>query len=112
MSDEGQERQRRAAMKQSLCRRVNEATIQRLSGSAGFIEVACECSQTTCAVPLTLSVEEYEQIRREPTHFVVAPGHIDPKGEWIVEQTSRYVVVEKIELGAKVAATLDPRRYP
>jgi hypothetical protein len=98
-------RQTRAGLNESKARNENELVDR---GSA-FGEYACECSQKTCSAPLSLSVEEYEEVRKVPTHFIIARGHGSPDVERVVRETSRYQVVEKIGDAAKMAARLDPR---
>jgi hypothetical protein len=106
--DEVQDRQRRAAINQARFRETNEA-IQRQHETAAFGEYVCECSQKTCTVTVSLSVDEYEEVRKVPTHFVVAPGHATPSVEEIVWETRRYQVVEKVGVAGRIAARLDPR---
>src|SRR4051812_46266178 len=108
VSEDPQARQRRAGQNQSLFRRVNES-LERQQPGADFIEFVCECAQKTCDVPVPLAVDEYEEVRKVPTHFIVAPGHVWREAERVVRDTPRYQVVEKIEVAAKVAALLDPR---
>jgi hypothetical protein len=108
MSEALQERQRRAAVNQSLFRQMNESTERQHHGSA-FIEFTCECAQKTCDTPVSLAVDEYEEVRKVSTHFIVAPGHLAPEAERVVRETTRYQVVEKIGVAAKVAVRLDPR---
>ena len=57
----------RAAKNQSLFREVNER-IEELRPHNMLIEFACECIDTDCAAALLLSDEEYEHVRRFPTH--------------------------------------------
>jgi len=57
-----------------------------------------------------MTVAEYEKVRRVPTHFIVAQGHVVPDVERIVRTTSGDEVVEKIGDAATVARSLDPRR--
>ena len=38
----------------------------------------CECGDPECTIPVSLSLAEYEEVRADPTRFVVIPGHIDP----------------------------------
>jgi hypothetical protein len=102
------ERQRRAAINQSRFRGRNEALRVQLDTSE-LSEFVCECAQMTCEIPVLLSAREYEQVRRIPTYFVVAVGHVLPDVERVVHQKARYEVVEKIEDAAKVAIRLDPR---
>ncbi len=64
-----------------------------------------------CPQPVLLSIEEYEAIRAEPTHFVVAPSseHVNPEIERVVKREERYWVLEKVGVGAAVAEAFDPR---
>jgi len=58
-----------------------------------------------------MTVEEYERVRRVPTHFLVLPGesHVFPDIERVVEDHDGYVVVEKFGDAGRMAAKLDPR---
>jgi hypothetical protein len=51
----------------------------------------CECTSTSCAEPIEISLEDYGALRSEPTHFAVYPGHedFDP----IVSRGDKVVVV-------------------
>ena len=107
------ERQRRAAHNQSLFREVNEKieTVSR-NETAIFHEFACECAEPECVERIPMTLEEYEHIRRIPTHFLVKPGHVYPEAERVVETEgdgTRYEVVEKLGEAEKLAVELDPR---
>ena len=95
-------------MNESQFRARNEVTNEQHPG-AGRTAFLCECAQKTCEVTLVLSPEEYEDVRKVATHFVVAPGHVMRDVERVVSATPGYEVVEKIEDAAKVATVLDPR---
>jgi hypothetical protein len=107
-SDDLQQRQQRAAINQSRFRALNEAIQLRHEGSA-FDQYVCECAQKTCVERLSLAVDEYEEARKVPTHFIVAHGHVVLDVEVVLRETARYQVVEKIEHGAELARALDPR---
>ena len=109
--DELQERQRRAALNQSRFRELNEAIEDRRDSSA-FTEYACECAQLTCEVTVALAVDEYEEVRRVPTHFFVAHGHVFPPAENVVRETQRYQVVEKVGVAGKVGSVAPTRAPP
>src|SRR4051812_41926339 len=79
------ERQTRAAVNQSVFRDANEQTHREHPGSA-FVEYRCECTLRTCDVRLSLSPDEYEEVRRSATHFVVAHGHVAPLVECVVRE--------------------------
>jgi hypothetical protein len=74
-----------------------------------FIEFLCECADMDCTEIISLTVEEYESIRKYPERFPIKHGHQVEEIERVVEEYHRYVVVEKVELAADVARKLNPR---
>jgi hypothetical protein len=105
------ERQIQAAVDESICREENERTEERSSDSSQPTQYRCECVPD-CATLVPLTVGEYEEVRKVPTHFVIAPGHLVVGVEVVVRETSRYQVVEKIGAAAPMATRLDPREDP
>ena len=104
--------QRRKAANEAVFREVNER-IEELNGereSQGADGILCECSNLCCTETIEIAPAIYERVRRVPTRFLVKPGHASAGGERIVEQTSDYLVVEKIGHAAETAIHLDPRR--
>jgi len=104
-------RRLRAAKNQSLFRDVNER-IEELSENLearAMIGFVCECALKDCVEPLEMTHGEYEVLRRVPTHFAVKHGHEIEAVEETVDYTNRYVVVEKLGVGALRALKLDPR---
>ena len=71
---------------------------------------ACECS-FDCSEPIRLTIPEYEAVRAEPTHFVVAPSqeHVLEPIENVVARHDRYWIVEKRGHAGDVSEELDPR---
>jgi hypothetical protein len=57
----------------------------------------------------SLTKPEYEEIRAKPTRFVLAPGHVAPEIEHVVEREGDHVVVEKQGIAGRVSTQLDPR---
>jgi hypothetical protein len=108
VTEQADERDQRVAMNESLFRSANEEIEERRAGAA-FTSYVCECAQRACAVPILLARFEYEEVRRVPTHFVVARGHVVSDVERVVAETPRYHVVEKIGVAATTARRLDPR---
>jgi hypothetical protein len=97
---------------QVLFRRLNEQ-IRLLADKFGRdaeFDLVCECTDGGCFERLTVSSEDYEAIRRFPIRFVVKPGHAADQVERVVEQTARFLVVERIGADAETAIRLDPRR--
>ena len=111
-SGDVRERQVTAAHHQALFREVNERidTLQRPALVASRIDFVCECADDSCMAAISMTVAEYEEIRRQPQRFFVRPEHIYPEVEVVVAKNERYWTVEKIEAAAPVAAALDPRR--
>jgi hypothetical protein len=104
--------QERMARTESAFREVNEAiaeTAERFEAEeADFV---CECADPRCAHRVTAELENYEEVRSEPTHFLLAPGHHQPEIEQIVERTGDFEVVEKVKpLMARIVRRLNPRR--
>jgi hypothetical protein len=103
-------RRERAARNESLFREVNER-IEELVVSSSYVSFVCECFDVDCGAPLSLKVEEYEEVRAGSNRFVVAPAHYDANLEVVVQETERYVVVSKLGAGGAVADRLDPRAH-
>jgi hypothetical protein len=106
--------QSRMARTESAFREVNEA----IAGTAARFEAdaadfICECADPQCAHRVSAELEEYEEVRSEPTHFLLAPGHSEPKVERVVERTAEFEVIEKVTpLMARIARRLNPRTSP
>jgi len=106
------QRAREVGRHQSLFREVNER-IEELAETFDLkdeLTILCECGSGDCAERIALSEDEYEQLRRIPTHFAVLPGHEIPDVERVVERHDGFVVVEKFGESAQAAIRLDPRR--
>jgi hypothetical protein len=106
--------QARMARTESAFREVNEAiagTAARFQADeADFI---CECSDPRCAHRVSAELEEYEEVRSEPTQFLLAPGHHEPQVERIVEHTAEFDVVEKVSPRMRrIVRRLNPRTTP
>ena len=113
MDAELESRQIRAARNQSLYREVNERVRSLNRGWApepGAIDFVCECADEGCALPLRLTLEEYERVRADDACFVVAGGHVYPEVEDVVGGGEEYVVVRKVGAGAAIAEATSRRR--
>jgi hypothetical protein len=90
------ERELTAARNQELFREVNER-IKEI-GSRFLVppplELVCECADGSCSERLEIAVTEYDEIRADPSLFVVLPGH-QREGETVRRRGCGYVVVEK-----------------
>jgi hypothetical protein len=102
----------RLAKNEDVFRNVNERIeeIARTPEAVSAVhEFVCECVNGDCYERVQLSLVEYEQIRADATHFLVAPGHVDPEIETLVTESERFAVVEKEGEAAEEAEKLDPR---
>ena len=101
----------RIARTESVFRHVNEriaeVSEQVENGETVFV---CECADPDCHDRLHVPREQYEDVRSESTHFLVADGHELPEYERVVEKRSGYAVVEKFRRRlAALARRSDPR---
>jgi hypothetical protein len=104
----------RAARNQSLFREINERVKQLNEGFSLVLPVGewiCECADDTCVERIELSAAEYEAVRVDGRHFLVAPGdeHVLLDVERVTERTDRYWVVEKFGIAGEMADRFDPR---
>ena len=101
----------RKARNEALFREVNENIVglARDLGGTAVYDFICECANSDCYERVPLTLAEYDGIRGDGTHFLLAPGHEDPAIERVVADRGAHVVVEKQGVAAVVAATADPR---
>ena len=105
------ERERRLVENELLFREVNEQ-IQRLTAALdgpGPFDFLCECSNRDCDRRVTLDLIEYESVRLQGDRFLVAPGHVLPEIERVVESHPTYEVVDKDDDVEALAFARDPR---
>ena len=104
----------RRATTEALFRDVNERiaeTAERFDATG--TEFVCECSDPNCTHRVAASLAEYEQVRDEPTTFLVVPGHEQGDIEQIVSDRGRYRIVEKMQaVVRRTVVRLDPRDRP
>jgi CheY-like chemotaxis protein len=75
------------------------------------LAVLCECGDRACHVPLTMSVDDYEEIRSEPDHFAVIDGHEILDAERVIARRDHYLIVQKYGDAGQVATDGDPRNH-
>ncbi len=106
-----EDRQERLAKNESSFRALNE-NISGLASTLGGrepFEFICECSTSGCFERLWLTLDKYERIRQDGTHFLIAAGHEDIEIEQVIAEHDDYVVVEKDGVAGLVAEEDDPR---
>ena len=91
-------RARRIADNESRFRDIHErldADLRRLPVDGEPVEFVCECGHLSCTASVRLTVDEYEQVRGEPTHFAMLPGHQIEDVEDVIFENDRYAVARK-----------------
>lgn len=95
---------KKAAKNEAISRTLNEGLARGEerwpSENPTFI---CECADLSCTMEIGLPIERYREVRSDPTHFVLVPGHMDPEIERKVGEGEGYEIVEKIGPGKDVA---------
>ena len=85
------------AKTESLFRDVNERIATAAGGfGSDDAEIVCECADPTCVDRVEVPLEIYEEVRSEPTTFILAKGHEERSIEKVVETRSRFQIVEKV----------------
>jgi hypothetical protein len=107
------ERERRIGENEALFRSVNEQVqglTDTLTVAAERVRAVCECGAQSCIEHIELHPQEYEQIRADPTLFVIKPGHEFTEVEEVANRNDRYWLVRKDPGGpAALARATDPR---
>ena len=105
-------RQQRVAKNEALFRRVNERIeeINETLADDSESDFLCECGDDDCTAPVSMTLAEYAEVRRDPTHFLIAHGHEVLDVEKVIRETDRYAVVKKFAGEAeRIAVETDPR---
>jgi hypothetical protein len=93
-----------------LNERLEDRALERQSpDGADEFQIVCECAREECAVRITISVDEYERVRSNPTAFIVVTGHDEPDVERVVEAEPGHEIIEKFGGAGLVAQAEDPR---
>ncbi len=101
----------RAGETEALFREVNERIAESAARfEAEEAEFVCECADAACAHRVPAPLQVYEDVRRRPTRFLLAPGHDDARFEEVLERRNGFHVVEKVNaIVADTVRRLDPR---
>ena len=101
----------RRATTESLFRDVNERIAEKAEHfDADDTQFVCECSDPSCTHRVHVSLEEYEEVRTDSTHFLITPGHAQANLERVVADGGGFQIVEKVNRAARsVVRRLDPR---
>jgi hypothetical protein len=111
MSSDHNKREIQIAKTEALFRDVNERiaeTSERFDSDEAYF--MCECGDPACAERLEVPLTEYEEVRQDPTTFVLNPDHVIPDVETVIRRRGRYAVVRKFDVVvSRMVRKLDPR---
>ena len=108
---------------EALIREVNErmAEVDKATEESNFapdetlFEFLCECGSDSetgaCVEHVSMTINEYDQVRQQDDRFVVYPGHESDWIEWVVFRNDRFVIVDK-RAEAEPFVSDDPRGAP
>jgi len=100
----------RLARNEALFREVNERIRKVAAGDvAQRFDFVCECADSGCVQRVSVTLAEYERVRETAVRFLLAPGHVTPGLEHVVEDGGDHLVVAKTGAAADVAREFDPR---
>jgi hypothetical protein len=102
--------QRRLARNEASFRHLNEV-IERSANGDGHrrARFVCECADENCTEGVELTLAEYQDVRRDPSRFLVVIGHEDERLEVTITRNGGYSVVEKAGPARGEAERTDPR---
>ena len=107
------DRERRIGLNEAVYREVNEKLREVNEVFATItetFEIVCECGNSRCDHRISITPDDYEDLRADPTLFAVVPGHEIADVEVVVSTNDRYAVVRKRPgEPAEVAVATDPR---
>ncbi len=100
------------ATNETIFRAMNEWSEDANAGINHRINTyLCECSDSRCTEPISLTRPEYEAVRAVPVRFAIALNHENPEIDRVLFENPRFATVEKFYgAGAKIARSSDPRR--
>jgi hypothetical protein len=77
--DDGDSRAGKVGENEALFRSVNEqieSLSETFSVATDTITIVCECGDRDCVEQLEIPVRAYEDVRADPSLFIVLPGHV------------------------------------
>jgi len=101
----------RRATTEALFRDVNERIAESAERfDAEETDFVCECADPNCTHRVTASLVEYEEVRDDPTTFLLLPGHEQGDIERVVSDRGRFRIVEKFQAAVRrTVIRLNPR---
>jgi hypothetical protein len=108
----GTPREERLAENEAMFRAANERMAEweehRINGAEELY--FCECADDDCREKVSLRKADYEKVRSESRHFLIARGHEISDIETVIENHGDWTVIEKNPEVTETVESLDPRR--
>jgi hypothetical protein len=80
------------------------------AGVSATNRYVCECSDASCMATISLTQDEYEQVRAHSARFVIALNHENPELDLLIAEHEGFAVVRKLPgFPARMATASDPR---
>jgi predicted NBD/HSP70 family sugar kinase len=109
-------REARIGLNEAVFREVNERIdeiAETFDVNREPLDLVCECGNAACVERISMTRADYEQLRADPNHFAVHPGHEEPDVDTVVARAKGYDIVQKNEgAPAEIARRTAPRREP
>jgi hypothetical protein len=105
---------RTVEIESEIRRRTRNEWIERTSDSFGAHDVqetyVCECGDRRCSATISLTRAEYEVVRSDGGHFVMAVDHENPEIEVVRFENGRFTIVKKLMAAGRMSQETNPRR--
>ena len=91
-------REERVGLNEAVFREVNERIedlAERFNLQDRPLDLICECGDENCMERISMTNDEYEELRSDPRQFAVFPGHEYGDIEDVVDRRRGYDVVRK-----------------
>ena len=64
-------------------------------------------------IDVLIPLDEYEEVREDPTTFLLNPDHVEQDVEQVIRHRRGYAIVQKVNrVVARIVRQLDPRTKP
>src|SRR4051812_30775699 len=92
---------RTEVMFRSINERIRELAARFQQAPADRLAFVCECADAGCVERIPLTTAQYDDVRANPEHFAVVPGHeASPLVERVIHRNEHFVVVQKVGIAA------------
>jgi hypothetical protein len=94
---DGEQRKKRVVKNELAFQAYNERRQEFESKQPDRIPFVCECGDATCFHVIDLRPDEWMEAHSREDQFVVAPGHVLPDLEHVIDRRETYWTLRKFE---------------